>query len=182
MWKKEDLKSQGVPEISSTPANSSAAPHPTAAAAPRENSAGLPVSSRALASISHGIRIKGEVYGSEDLFIDGHVEGKLEIGDASLTVGPNGSVKADVNAREVIVRGRIEGKINGREKVQLWSTGHVTGEVQTERLSIEEGGTLRGKVEAGKIQVKPVETRAVAAGAGSKPADSVKLNSGTAAD
>jgi cytoskeletal protein CcmA (bactofilin family) len=182
MWKKEDLKSQGVPEIPTPPANSSAASPATTVVAPRENSPALPVSSRAVACISQGIRIKGEVHGSEDLFIDGHVEGKLEIGNASLTVGPNGSVKADVNAREVIVRGRIEGKISGREKVQLWSTGHVTGEVHTERLSIEEGGTLRGKVEAGKVQVRPVETRAAAVGASSKPADSVKLNSGTAAD
>jgi len=182
MWKKEDLKSQGVPVISTVPVHSPGASNPGPVAAPRENSSALPVSSRAVACISQGIKIKGEVHGSEDLFIDGHVEGKLEIGDASLTVGPNGTVKADVTAREVIVRGRIEGKISGREKVQLWSTGHVTGEVQTERLSIEEGGTLRGKVEAGKAQAKPAEVRAASAGAGSKPADSLKLSSGTAAD
>jgi cytoskeletal protein CcmA (bactofilin family) len=80
------------------------------------------------------------------------------------------------------VRGRIEGKITGREKVQLWSTGHVTGEVQTERLSIEEGGTLRGKVEAGNVQAISAEARAASAGAGSKSGDSTKLSSGTAAD
>ena len=182
MWKKEDLKSQGVPEISTTPVNSPVASNLGPVAAPRENSPALSVSPRAVACISQGIRIKGEVHGSEDLFIDGYVEGKLEIGDASLTVGPNGSVKADISAREVIVRGRIEGKVSGREKVQLWSTGHVTGEVQTERLSIEEGGTLRGKVEAGKAQAKPAEVRVASAGAGSKPGDSVKLSSGTAAD
>jgi cytoskeletal protein CcmA (bactofilin family) len=182
MWKKEDLKPQEVPGISTAPVNSPAASNPGPVAAPRENSSALPVSSRAVACISQGIKIKGEVHGSEDLFIDGYVEGILEIGNASLTVGPNGSVKADVTAREVIVRGRIEGKISGREKVQLWSTGHVTGEVQTERLAIEEGGTLRGKVEAGKVQVKPAEVRAASASAGGKPADSIKLSSGTAAD
>jgi cytoskeletal protein CcmA (bactofilin family) len=182
MWKKEDLKSQTVPEISTASVNSVPASSAGPVAAHRENSPSLPVSSRAVACISQGIKIKGEVHGSEDLFIDGHVEGKLEIGNASLTVGPNGTVKADVTAREVIVRGRIEGKISGREKVQLWSTAHVTGEVQTERLSIEEGGTLRGKVEAGKAQAKPAEARAASAGAGSKPADSLKLTSETAAD
>ncbi len=182
MWKKEDLKSQGVPEISARTVNSAIASSAGAVVASRENSPVLPVSPRAMACISQGIRIKGEVHGSEDLFIDGHIEGKLEIGNASLTIGPNGSVKADVTAREVIVRGRIEGKICGREKVQLWSTGHVTGEVQTERLSIEEGGTLRGKVEAGNVQAISSEARAAAAGAGSKPGDSAKLSSGTAAD
>jgi cytoskeletal protein CcmA (bactofilin family) len=182
MWKKEDLKSQGVPEISARTVNSATPSSAGVVVASRENSPAAPVSPRAVACISHGIRIKGEVHGSEDLFIDGHVEGKLEIGNASLTVGPNGSVKADVTAREVIVRGRIEGKITGREKVQLWSTGHVTGEVQTERLSIEEGGTLRGKVEAGNVQAISAEARAASAGAGSKPGDSAKLSSGTAAD
>jgi cytoskeletal protein CcmA (bactofilin family) len=182
MWKKEDLKSQGVPEISARTASSATLSSAGPVVASRENSPALPASPRAMACISHGIRIKGEVHGSEDLFIDGHVEGKLEIGNASLTVGPNGSVKADVTAREVIVRGRIEGKITGREKVQLWSTGHVTGEVQTERLSIEEGGTLRGKVEAGNVQAVSAEARAASAGAGSKSGDSTKLSSGTAAD
>jgi cytoskeletal protein CcmA (bactofilin family) len=182
MWKKEDLKSQGVPEISARTVDSATPSSAGVVVASRENSPAGPVSPRAVACISHGIRIKGEVHGSEDLFIDGHVEGKLEIGNASLTIGPNGSVKADVTAREVIVRGRIEGKITGREKVQLWSTGHVTGEVLTERLSIEEGGTLRGKVEAGNVQAISAEARAASAGAGSKPSDSAKLSSGTAAD
>jgi len=59
-------------------------------------------------------------------------------------------VKADVVAREVIVRGRVEGKIQGRERVQLWSTGQVIGEIQTQRLAIEDGAVLRGKVETGK--------------------------------
>jgi cytoskeletal protein CcmA (bactofilin family) len=183
MWKKEDLKSQGVPEISARTANSTTASSAGAVVASRENPPAPSVSPRGMACISHGIRIKGEVHGSEDLFIDGHIEGKLEIGNASLTVGPNGSVKADVTAREVIVRGRIEGKITGREKVQLWSTGHVTGEVQTERLSIEEGGTLRGRVEAGNVQaMSSAEARAASAGAGGKTGDSAKLSSGTAAD
>jgi cytoskeletal protein CcmA (bactofilin family) len=183
MWKKEDLKSQGVPETSARTVNSATPSSAGAVVASRENSPAPSVSPRGMACISHGIRIKGEVHGSEDLFIDGHIEGKLEIGNASLTVGPNGSVKADVTAREVIVRGRIEGKITGREKVQLWSTGHVTGEVQTERLSIEEGGTLRGRVEAGNVQAMSAgEARAASAGAGSKTGDSAKLSSGTAAD
>jgi cytoskeletal protein CcmA (bactofilin family) len=183
MWKKEDLKSQGVPETSARTANSTTASSAGAVVASRENPPAPSVSPRGMACISHGIRIKGEVHGSEDLFIDGHIEGKLEIGNASLTVGPNGSVKADVTAREVIVRGRIEGKITGREKVQLWSTGHVTGEVQTERLSIEEGGTLRGRVEAGNVQaMSSAEARAASAGAGGKTGDSAKLSSGTAAD
>jgi cytoskeletal protein CcmA (bactofilin family) len=91
------------------------------------------------------------------------VDGKLNLANGSLTIGPNGNVKADVNAREVIVRGRIEGKVTGRDKVLLHGTAQVTGEVSTDRLAIEEGALLRGKVEAGRLASKEV----VAANSGS---------------
>src|SRR5205823_4450382 len=119
----------------------------------------------------------------EDLFVDGVVEGKLSLTtNCCLTIGPNGSVKADVSAREVIVRGKIEGKVTGRDRVQLWSTGQVTGEVQTDRLSIEDGALLRGRVEAGRQPNKTSEIKASAATATGKAADATSLNSGTAAD
>jgi cytoskeletal protein CcmA (bactofilin family) len=180
MWKKEDAKPQGVSDNSSEPINSPKASSLTPSSSP-SLSAASPVSSRTSASISQGIRIKGEVTGSEDLFVDGLVDGKLNLTNGSLTVGPNGNVKADVNAREVIVRGKVEGKVTGRDKVQLWSTGQITGEVQTERLSIEEGAVLKGKVEAGKQPTKTTEIKAAAAAA-SKASDATALSSGTAAD
>ena len=80
-----------------------------------------------------------------------------------MTIGPNGAVKADVVAREVIVRGRLEGKIAGRERVQLWSTGQVIGEIQTQRLAIEDGAVLRGKVETGRPIDKATDDRSSAA-------------------
>jgi cytoskeletal protein CcmA (bactofilin family) len=97
-----------------------------------------------------------------------------------LTVGPNGTVKADVVAREVIVRGRIEGKIAGRERVQLWSTGQVLGEVQTQRLAIEDGAVLRGKVETGRPVEKGSDDRSAGASTASKPHSGVSVGSGTA--
>jgi cytoskeletal protein CcmA (bactofilin family) len=146
----------------------------------------VPVSTKAAACISQGIKIKGEVTGSEDLFVDGQVDGKLNLTNGSLTIGPNGYVKADVTAREVIVRGRVDGKVSGRDKVQLWSTGQVTGEVQTDRLAIEDGAMLRGKVEAGRHPGKTGEAQAaVAAGASpsaGKSSGSISVNTGTAAD
>ena len=180
MWKKEDSKPQAVPQISTGPggppvaANTQSSPRDTSVApvAP-------PVSSRAGACISQGIRIKGEITGSEDLFIDGPVEGKLNLANGSLTVGPNGTVKADVVAREVIVRGRIEGKIAGRERVQLWSTGHVTGEVLTQRLAIEDGAVLRGKVETGK-PIEKTEDRGSTPAVSGKPSNAASVSAGTA--
>ena len=162
MWKKEDAKPQGVAENSTTSGPSQ--PLASSSSAMAASTTPAP-SARGSASISQGIRIKGEVTGSEDLYIDGVVEGKLNLANGSLTIGPNGHVKADVNAREVIVRGQVEGKVSGRDKVQLLGTGQINGEVQTERLAIEEGASLRGKVEAGKLTAKTAETRAAAAGA-----------------
>jgi cytoskeletal protein CcmA (bactofilin family) len=180
MWKKEDSKPQGVPENAGTPV--SAAPTATPTISPADP-VSVPVSSRAAACISQGIRIKGEVTGSEDLFVDGVVEGKLSLTTNScLTVGPNGIVKADLNAREIIVRGKVEGKITARDKVELWSTGQVTGEVHTNRLAIEDGALLRGRVEAGKQPAMPAESKAAAAAASGKSSEVTPLSSGTAAD
>jgi len=181
MWKKEDAKPQGTPERPSSPVSAttfgSAPANP-----PQVTPVRAPVSSGATASISQGIRIKGEVTGSEDLFVDGLVDGKLNLANGSLTIGPNGIVKADVVAREVIVRGRIDGKVTGRDKVQLWSTAQVMGEVQTDRLSIEEGAMLRGKVEAGKLVPKAAEARNVAVAGGGKSAEALPASSESAAD
>src|SRR6266566_1053711 len=182
MWKKEDSKPEGVSGSPAAPAISATSSSPTTSSMPSVSGA-VPTSSRAAACISQGIRIKGEVTGSEDLFVDGMVEGKLSLTTNScLTIGPNGHVKADVLAREVIVRGKIEGKVTGRDKVKLWSTGQVTGEVQTDRLTIEDGAQLRGKVEAGKQTNKPAEIKASAATAIGKTPDRIAVNSGTAAD
>jgi cytoskeletal protein CcmA (bactofilin family) len=74
-------------------------------------------------------------------------------------------VKADISAREVIVRGVVDGKIDGTEKVQLWNSGRVTGEVRTERLAIEDGALLRGKVEAGKAVSRTADTKPKSASA-----------------
>ena len=160
MWRKEEPKSQGVaepvmPPSAAVPQSSTSSPAPVPAVG-----SPLPVSPRAVACITQGIRIKGEVTGKEDLFVDGTLEGKLDLGNASCTVGPNGKVKADISAREVIVRGNVDGKVDSTERVQLWNTGRLTGEVRTERLAIEDGAILRGKVEAGKPRGRGAETQA----------------------
>jgi cytoskeletal protein CcmA (bactofilin family) len=185
MWKKEDAKPQGIPEKPSSPVNAptfSSAPANPPQVVPASVPAPASASSRTAASISQGIRIKGEVTGSEDLFVDGLVDGKLNLANGSLTIGPNGTVKAGVVAREVIVRGRIDGKVTGRDKVQLWGTAQVFGEVQTDRLSIEEGAMLRGKVEAGKLATKAPESRSVAAASIGKTSEAHPASSESAAD
>lgn len=190
MWKNEERKPQGIPERPGTPSahvnqpgfgNAPSSPAFTPPATTPLASRPTPVAARGNASIGQGIRIKGEVTGSEDLYMDGVVDGKLNLTNGSLTIGPNGTVKADVTAREVIVHGRIDGKVTGRDKVQLMSTCHVTGEVQTERLAIEEGALLRGKVEAGRLAPK-AEAKSAAATSSNKSAEALPTTSGSSAD
>ncbi len=188
MWRKDEVKPQGAPQATPPgtanttfpPASTAIAPASAAPATPAPSAApsALPLSPGAAACISQGIRIKGEITGKEDLFVDGTVEGKLDFGSASVTVGPNGKVKADISAREVIVRGTVDGKIEGTEKVQLWNSGRVTGEVRTERLAIEDGALLRGKVEAGKAPSRIAEAKPKSAPVGGS--ESGKSNSAAA--
>ena len=108
------------------------------------------VSGKASACVSQGIKIKGELTGSEDLFIDGTVDGKIHLVNSVLTVGPNATVKAEIVSRELVVRGRTEGKLTASERIQIWHTAKVHGDLKAERISIEEGAELHGKLEAGK--------------------------------
>jgi cytoskeletal protein CcmA (bactofilin family) len=91
------------------------------------------------------------------LFIDGNVEGKVTFQNSVLTVGPNATIKADINAREIVVRGRVTGKLEGSERVQLWNTARVNGDIRADRVSIEEGAEIHGKMEAGKALARAVE-------------------------
>src|SRR5499427_1615224 len=177
MWRKDDAKPQGLEGSLGT------AGFPLSS----DSSNSLSGSPKAAASISQGIRIKGEVTGTEDLFVDGFVEGKMNLAaNCCLTVGPNGNVKADLNAREIIVRGKVEGKVIARDKLQIGGTGQITGEVQTNRLAIEDGATLRGKVEAGRMETQKTaesKTAAAAASASGNPLPQpTALNSGTVAN
>jgi cytoskeletal protein CcmA (bactofilin family) len=131
----------------------------------------VPTSSNAVACLSQGIRIKGEITGSEDLFIDGNVEGKVTFRNAVLTVGPNASVKGDIDAREIVIRGRVEGKLEGSDRVQIWNTAKVNGDIRSSRIAIEDGAEFRGKVEAGKAPSRPADNAPTKKFDNAKPKD-----------
>lgn len=102
------------------------------------------------AHIGKSVVIKGELSGSEDLYLDGQVEGSIELRDHSLTVGPNGTVKANVSAKGVVIQGKLDGSVNASDRVELRQSAVVTGDVTTQRISIEEGAFLKGKVDIQK--------------------------------
>jgi cytoskeletal protein CcmA (bactofilin family) len=97
--------------------------------------------------ITSTLLIKGEVRGSDDLYIDGEVQGTIHLSNGRVTVGPHGKISADVDAREIIVRGKVTGALNGRERVEIGSTGEVRGNIATLRIAIGEGAQIHSKVE-----------------------------------
>jgi cytoskeletal protein CcmA (bactofilin family) len=97
--------------------------------------------------ITSTLLIKGEVRGSDDLYVDGEVQGSIHLSNGRVTVGPHGKISADVDAREIIVRGKVTGALRGRERVEIGSTGEVRGDIATLRIAIGEGAQIHSKVE-----------------------------------
>jgi cytoskeletal protein CcmA (bactofilin family) len=98
------------------------------------------------AHIGKSVIIKGELSGSEDLYIDGQVEGTIELRNNSLTIGPNGQVKADVNAKGVTIQGKLEGNITASDRLELRKSAITVGDISTQRITIEDGAYFKGKV------------------------------------
>lgn len=115
-----------------------------------------------LAHIGKSVFIKGELSGSEDLYVDGEVEGTIELRGHSLTVGPNGRVRAHVHARNVVVQGKVNGNIQASERVDLRASANVTGDITTARIAVEDGAFFKGGLDVQreakpehKVEVKP---------------------------
>ena len=102
------------------------------------------------ATIGRSIVIKGEVSGAETLYVDGRIEGTINMPESRVTVGRNGVIVASVAAREVVVMGKIEGDLIVGDRVDIRSDGSVTGDIHAQRLTIEEGAYLKGGIDLGK--------------------------------
>ena len=100
-----------------------------------------------VATIGISVSIKGEIKGSEDLTVDGQVEGKIELPEHTLTIGPNATVVADINAKVVTVFGSVIGTVVAREKADIRKSASVEGSLTCGRLAVQEGATINGKVE-----------------------------------
>ena len=99
------------------------------------------------ATIGRSLVIKGEVTGSEALYIDGKIEGIINLADNRVTVGRNGTVAANINAREVVIMGKVTGNIQCGDRLDIRSEGSLTGDIVTQRISIEDGAFLKGSVQ-----------------------------------
>jgi cytoskeletal protein CcmA (bactofilin family) len=113
------------------------------------------------AHIGKSVKIKGDLSGSEDLYVDGQVEGTINLLGNSLTVGPNGQLRADIHAKGIVIQGKVEGSIEALERAELTKSAIVVGDVATQRMVIEEGAYLKGKVD---MQKEKIAARAASEG------------------
>ena len=162
-----ELAKEGIP-MSTLPSRSSVEPHLD--------------TPRGTAVLGKSVIVKGQIYGREDLTIDGEVEGTVELQEHRLTVGPNGKVTASIKAREVVVLGTVHGNIETRDKVDIRKDAKLVGDIRTARIEIQDGAYFKGNIDivraeaprpaaqpAPKPQVVPApasSTPAMAAGAG----------------
>lgn len=163
MWKRDESPKPAVPP----------APAPAPAVVPAHSPAvpsggdhrQQPATGRDNVNIGKSVVIKGELSGSEDLTIEGNVEGKIELRDNTLTIGPNGKIRAEVFAKQVIVLGEVTGNVTASEKVDIRDNGSVDGDVTSPRVAIAEGAHFRGAIDMQQKSAKPAtkDTPAVAA-------------------
>lgn len=109
------------------------------------------------ATIGKGLFIKGEITGSESLYIDGKIEGTINLPGNRLTIGKNGQVNASVNAREIVVLGKVKGNVSATDRVDIRAEGSLTGDVSAARISIEDGAFFKGGIDIKKGDAKTAE-------------------------
>ena len=118
-----------------------------------------------IVNIGKSVVIKGELNGSEDLTIEGHVEGTIQLRDHILTIGPNGKIKAQVFAKAVIVLGEVTGNVTASDKVDIRDNGSVDGDIVSPRVAIAEGAHFRGSVAMQRKGAQPQAAKPAAAAA-----------------
>ncbi len=154
MWKRDEAVKPTAPASPGpAPAQPVTAPHAAdAAPAPRPAMAGDPQRGQEKTAVNIGksVVIKGELNGSEDLTIEGQVEGKIELRQNVLTIGANGKIKAQVFAKSVIILGEVTGNVSASDKVDIRDNGSVDGDIAAPRVAIAEGAHFRGSIDMQK--------------------------------
>ena len=132
--------------------------HATLGIVPNELASRGAVASGEQACIGKGLVVHGEITGSESLFIDGKVEGSVNLPGSRVTVGLNGMVEASISAREIVVMGKIRGNVSATDRVDIRAEGALTGDVTAARVSIEDGAFFKGGIDIRKVEPKTVHS------------------------
>jgi cytoskeletal protein CcmA (bactofilin family) len=109
-----------------------------------------------MASIGKAVKIVGQIFSKEDLYVDGDLEGTVELLEHKLTVGPNGNIHAGVKAREVVALGTIQGNVEAADRIEIRKDARLVGDIRTARILIEDGAYFKGSIDI----IKPEPVRA----------------------
>src|SRR3984885_3150123 len=116
---------------------------------------------RNTAMIGKSVKVVGEIFTKEDLYVDGDIEGTIESQDNKVTIGPNGRVQANIRAREVIILGQVQGNVDTSDKVDIRKDAKLVGNITTARISIEDGALFKGSIDIKKPEPKPAASATV---------------------
>ena len=168
MWKRDEaVKPTGSTQPAPAPAAPTSPPPTAEAARPQPvTSVDTPRGMEKTVNIGKSVIIKGELNGSEDLAIEGQVEGKIELRQNVLTIGPNGKIKAQVFAKSVVILGEVTGNVTASEKVEIRDNGSVDGDIAAPRVAIAEGAHFRGSIDMQRTGAKPGDAKS-----GDKPGE-----------
>jgi cytoskeletal protein CcmA (bactofilin family) len=131
-----------------------------------------PNSTHGQASIGKAVKVDGQIYSKEDLYVDGDVGGTIELQEHRLTIGPNGKVHANIKAREVVILGNVQGNVEAIDKLEVRKDASVLGDIKTARIAIDDGAYFKGSIDTVKpepakystsVQPKPQVTPVAAA-------------------
>ncbi len=172
MWKRKEDDARAVPLPPVVPTVAPKEVRPVEPQKPVENF-------RAdVAHIGKSVVVKGELSGSEDLYLDGEVEGSIELKGHSLIIGPHGRVRANVHARDICVHGKVDGNLHASERVELKKSAVLAGDILTQRIIIEDGAYFKGGVDLQKVEVKEAPKDIKAAGAAASAAETASVGPG----
>ena len=124
---------------------------------------------RGSASIGKAVKINGQIFSKEDLYVDGDVEGTIELAENKLTIGPSGRVQASVKAREVVVLGQIQGNVEAMDKLDIRKDAKLVGDIKTARIIIEDGAYFKGSIDIVRLDAKKAAPAPAAAAHNTAP-------------
>ncbi len=155
MWRKSENEKSASDSLSEL--------KPASNSMPQSATAATGAASTGRAVVNQGIVIKGEISGQGDFFFDGTFEGKVHLPEGSFTAGPHAHVTAEIEAREIVVQGEVVGTLKARERVHIFSTGQLSGDMDTRGIVIEDGAILHSKVATPRMAAsQPVSAKAAA--------------------
>lgn len=183
MWKPrpEDSKPTTMnpnPPAQPVPPLAATTPSPVVAA-PQKETPKAPEPHRGdVGHIGKSVQIRGELTGSEDLYLDGEIEGTVDLRDHTLIIGPNGKIKAGITARDLVVHGKIEGNVTSTGRVELRKSCTVIGDVTTQRIVIEDGAFFKGAIDIQEKDAKQEARKPLASSAAAGSGMSSSMSSG----